>query len=127
MKPIRYGTPRRSFVIMDVIAAMGLTAFALLIATGGARQYVFARLDCDARRVLRLEAETALARVRAGLPPRDANALPHGVTLELERSPGSDPWAGLTLVRVRAAKQILGGRWVRAELSAYTLAPEASP
>lgn len=123
----RITSTRRSFVAMDTIAAVGLTAFAILIATAGARNYVFARLDCDARRLLRLESETSLARARAGLPPRDASLLPHGVKLALERTDGDGSWDGFTLLRVRAAKQILGGRWIRTELTAYLIAPEPSP
>ncbi len=122
----RFGT-RGAFVSMDVIAALGLTAFALLIATAGARHYVVARLDSDARRLVRVEAETALARARAGLPQRDASRIPHGVELEVERSPGRGAWTGLTLVRVKTAKQTLGGRWIRTDLSTYTHSPEATP
>lgn len=118
---------RRSFVTIDVIAAVGLTAFALLIATAGARHYVVARLDSDARRLVRVEAETALARARAGLPQRDLSRIPHGVQLEVQRSPGHGPWTGLTLVRVKTAKQTLGGRWVRTELATYTHSPEPTP
>ncbi len=127
MRLFRHSATRRSFVTMDIIAALGLTAFALLIATAGARHYVFARLDSDARRLVRLEAETALARARAGLPQRDVSRIPHGVELDLERSPGRGPWTGLTLVRVKTAKQTLGGRWIRTELTTYTHSPEATP
>ena len=127
MRHSSHSAARRSFVMMDAIAALGLTAFGLLIATTGARHYVFARLDSDARRLVRLEAGPARGRVRAGLPQRDASRIPHGVELEVQRSPGDGPWTGLTLVRVKTAKQMLGGRWIRAELSAYMLSPEATP
>ena len=127
MRLTRHSATRRSFISMDVIAALGLTAFALLIATAGARHYVFARLDSDARRLVRVEAETALARARAGLPQRDLSRIPHGVELEVQRSPGRGAWTGLTLVRVKTAKQTLGGRWIRTELTTYTHSPEATP
>ncbi len=127
MRQTKQFATRRAFISMDVIAAVGLTAFALLIAIAGARHYVVARMDSDARRLVRLEAETALARARAGLPHRDVSRIPHGVELEVQRSPGRGAWTGLTLVRVKTAKQTLGGRWIRTELTTYTHSPEATP
>jgi len=125
---------RRSFLVMEVIAAVGLTVVLLSVFTAAYWHLANARHEHDARRQLRLAADAELLRLRAvGLgvdseAPSSRPAAPDQgeVALQTTVRPGEGIWIGLNHVTVVARRQG-SGRGLRFELSAYILPAEVNP
>jgi hypothetical protein len=125
---------RRSFLTLDVIAAVGLTLLLLVVFTAAYWQFANVRHERDAREALRLAAEAELLRLRAAGPdalnaaPQSQPAQPSagGIALRTIVEPAEGPWTGMTRVTVIASK-LVSARWVPFELSACLPSPEARP
>lgn len=111
---------RRTFIAIDLLAAIGLTVTLAVIFAAALRQFAQVHEDADARRVLRLAVESELNRRRAGITT-DAlsNTAAPGVELECSTVPATGTWEGFELVHVTARKRVLGGHWVGVELKGY--------
>jgi hypothetical protein len=125
---------RRSFLTLDVIAAVGLTLLLLVVFTAAYWQFANVRHERDAREALRLAAETELLRLRAAGPDalnaaRQSQPVHHsvgGIALRTIVEPAEVPWTGMTRVTVIASK-LVSARSVQFELSACLPSPEAYP
>lgn len=127
------GRPR-SFLVVEVLAALGLTLVLVVLFAVATQQYAAARRENDTRRLLRLAAEVELERVRAGLSraPSGADSRPSTwqpgqIVVTTTTTPGQDIWRGLTRVRVVASKRASARRVIEVELVAYVATGETQP
>ena len=123
---------RRSFLTIDVVAAIGIIMVMATLFSIGVRQYSRTRHEIDACRAARAAADLELHRLRAGLArfPDDsgeARRVSDDLELQTDVRPGTGVWRDFDRVTVVARKRSRSGHWARAELSGYFLRKESRP
>lgn len=120
---------RRAFIIIELVASLGLMG--LLAVLLGSMMVSYQRADhyYMTQRRLQLAVEGQMEAFRAGQPLPDTGStvtVPGKVMLTIYHRPGVGEWNGLVLIEIQGSSDARHGRPVTASLRAY-LPPEISP